>query len=117
MSPDNSNLDPEEVKVGVDILQNFYNILRSKLSSPEENSNIADAYRGKDAEMYRPEQEILSNINRPGVMWGVGSGIASFVFLRRAPKAIARYMAHRKSGGATTTAGWRMSQQNNPFRN
>jgi len=70
-------------------------LARSKFNA--KNFDATDVYTGQDSHKYKSEMQIISRINTPGVLWGLGGGIAAFVFLNRGPKMVARYMQRRSA--------------------
>lgn len=80
------------------------------------------------AEEFKSESNILRQINGPGVLWGLGAGISSFIFLRRGPIMVVRALHRRGIGSgasgqrgsstsSSSSSGYTFNREtvNNPF--
>lgn len=117
-----SDEDKARIKNAVEdmqVMRSFYDLFSTKLM----NAKI-DQTRSKE---YSSEANILRQINGPGVIWGIGAGVASFAFLRRGPMIFVRALNRRKNatGGegfrnssTTTQSGYKFNNEtmNNPFQ-
>lgn len=85
-------------------------ILLHKISNNEnKKSRLVDL---SDSPAYDAEKKKVSGIINNGLMNGLAVGVASFVFLRRGPKMMNRFLSRRSHGGPTSGGGYQFDMRN-----
>lgn len=92
-----SSTRQSEVKEESEVFDTFATIVRNKISDASNIERLDALYKSPD---YKKEKEVLTDINNNGMAWALGAGLGTFILLRKAPIALARYAVSRR--GAST---------------
>lgn len=102
--------------ISQETFQKLTKIVAARMESANKNPRRANT------EEYKAETLMLQTAVRSGTLYGLGAGVASFVFLRRFPSTLARLLDRRIKDrnswpGASSPYGPGNQNANNPFQN
>lgn len=119
MSPSNDRIDRNSNKEATDNINYELRLLRNFLEHSCTKFYPIDPVR--NPKEYSAERKSVG-LNGKGVLWGLGAGITSFIFLRRAPVYIVRALqrglsANGSGAGRANRSGYTFNKEtvNNPF--
>ena len=102
------------------VFDSFFSIIQTKFSDPDQLKRLDGIY-GADPD-YAAEKAMVTKINNHGMIVGLGGFLGSFMFLRRGPNLMSRYLMRRSQsrGGGGAGGGYRFdsaapARSSNPF--
>lgn len=96
-SPSSSPSKPSDAET----VKLFMDIFRAKFNSAANEGRLQKAYGDGTAHEFDAEKKLIRELNAPGVKWGIGAAVMSFLALRRAPVYLAqRYYRSKTSFGS-----------------